>query len=198
MRRMVFENSREGFEKLFAQVEAIKVQGVLGREVFGSEPTANYHKPLADYLVRRLGQVVLVSVVAVKANQKSLDARCDKHDVKDAAIVAVLVSLSKCMFYEYPFPQLLSLLYLLLLKRLLRLEEHPYPVRIRNHLVSKYFPQFYLYYAQSESVSLAVLRCCLNPLYLSVLEFEEFLLIVFLGVVMFVSFSISRRFARYP
>ena len=106
LRRMVFENSREGFEKLLAQVEAMKVQGGLGKEVFGLEPTANYHKPLADYLVRRMGQVVLVSGVAVKANRKSLDGRWDKHDVGDAANVADLVSQGKCLFYEYPGPRL--------------------------------------------------------------------------------------------
>ena len=181
LRRMVFENSREGFEKLFAQVEAIKVQGVLGREVFGLEPTANYHKPLADYLVRRLGQVVLVSGVAVKANRKSLDGRWDKHDVKDAANVADLVSQGKCMFYEYPDPRLRGLRDLLVLKRRLRREEHGYRVRIRNHLVAKYFPELDRYYGQSERVSLAVVRWCLNPEYLSGLEFEEFLRMVVPG-----------------
>ena len=66
------------------------------------EPTANYHKPLGEYLVRRLGQVVLVSGVTVKANRKSLDGRWDKHDVKDSANVADLVSQGKCLYYEYP------------------------------------------------------------------------------------------------
>jgi transposase len=174
-KRMVFENSREGFEKVFAQVEAIKVQGGLGKEVFGLEPTANYHKPLADYLVRRICQVVLVSGVAVKANRKSLDGRWDKHDVGDAANVADLVSQGKCLFYEYPDPFLRELRDLLVLKRRLKREEHGYRVRIRNHLVAKYFPEMDRYYGQSERVSLAVVRWGLNPEFVSGLEFEEFL-----------------------
>ena len=145
------------------------------------EPTANYHKPLADYLVRRLGQVVLVSGVAVKANRKSLDGRWDKHDVKDAANVADLVSQGKCLFYEYPDPRLRELRELLALKRRLKREEHGYRVRIRNHLVAKYFPEMDRYYEQSERVSLAVVRWCLNPEFVSGLEFEEFLRMVVPG-----------------
>jgi transposase len=178
LRRMVFENSREGFEKLLAQVEARKVQGGLGKEVFGLEPTANYHKPLADYLVGRMGQVVLVSGVAVKANRKSLDGRWDKHDVGDAANVADLVSQGKCLFYEDPGPRLGELRELLGLKRRLRREEHGYRVRIRNHLVAKYFPEMDRYYGQSKGVSLAVVRWGLNPGFVSGLEFEEFLRMV--------------------
>src|SRR4030042_64681 len=158
LRGMVFENSREGFEKVFVQVEAIKVQGGLDKEVFGVEPTANYHKPLADYLVRRLCQVVLVSGVAVKANRKSLDGRWDKHDVKDAANVADLVSQGKCLFYEDPDPRLRELRELLGLKRRLKREEHGYRVRIRNHLGAKYFPELDRYFGQAERVSLAVVR----------------------------------------
>jgi transposase len=175
LRRMVFENSREGFEKLLVQVEAMKVRGGLGKEVFGLEPTANYHKPLADYLVRRICQVVLVSGVAVKANRKSLDGRWDKHDVGDAANVADLVSQGKCIFYEYPDPRLRELRDLLGLKRRLKREEHGYRVRIRNHLVAKYFPEMDRYFVSLGRVSLAVVRWGLNPGYVSGLGFEEFL-----------------------
>ena len=41
-RRLVFDNSMEGFEKLLLQVEAVRVQHALKEVVFGMEPTANY------------------------------------------------------------------------------------------------------------------------------------------------------------
>lgn len=66
LKRLVFENNREGFEKLLIQVEAIKVQAGLKKVVFGVEPTAEYHKPLGDYLIKGGQQVVLVSNNAVK------------------------------------------------------------------------------------------------------------------------------------
>jgi hypothetical protein len=50
-RRLVFDNSIEGFNKLRNQVEALKVQHDLKRIVFGMEPTANYHKPLGEHLI---------------------------------------------------------------------------------------------------------------------------------------------------
>ena len=102
LRRLVFDNSREGFERLLLQVEAIKVEHGLERVVLGWEPTGNYHKPLGEYLIRQGHEVVLVGGAAVKKNRELLDNRWDKHDTKDAANVADLMSQGKCLFYEYP------------------------------------------------------------------------------------------------
>ena len=46
--------------------------------------------------------VVLVSGIAVKRNRELLDGRWDKHDTKDAANIADLISQGKCLNYEYP------------------------------------------------------------------------------------------------
>ena len=102
LRRLVFDNSLEGFRKLLEQVRAIQVAQGLPKVVFGVEPTANYHKPLGEYLIKCGRMVVLVSGVAVKNNRKSLDGRWDKNDSKDAANVADLIFQGKCLFYEYP------------------------------------------------------------------------------------------------
>jgi transposase len=142
------------------------------------EPTANYHKPLGDFLIRRLGHVVLVSGVAAKENRKTLDGRWDKNDVRDPANIADLISQGKFLFYEYAEPFLRELRDLLALKRRLKRLEHGYRVRIRNHLVAKYFPELDRYYEQSETYGLAVVRWCLNPRRLSRLEFEEFVRMV--------------------
>jgi transposase len=47
LKRLVFENDRDGFEKLHIYVDAEKAKNALETEVFGLEPTGNYHKPLA-------------------------------------------------------------------------------------------------------------------------------------------------------
>jgi transposase len=101
LKRLVFENNRDGFEKLLFQTEAFKVQDGLKKVVFGLEPTANYHKPLGEYLIKGNHQVVLVSGVAVKRNRGLLDGRWDKHDTKDSANVADLISQGKCLYYDY-------------------------------------------------------------------------------------------------
>jgi transposase len=178
LKRLVFENSYEGFERLLNQAEGLRLENGLRGVVFGMEPTGNYHKPLGEFLIRRLALVVLVSNVAAKENRKSLDGRWDKHDEKDAANVADLVSQGKFLFYEYPEPRIKELRVLLALKRRLKRQEHGYRVRIRNHLVAKYFPELDRYFDQSEKYSLAIVRWCLDPRSLSGYEFEEFVRMV--------------------
>jgi transposase len=119
-KRLVFENSYEGFKKLLDQTEAVRVRNGLSEVVYGLEPTANYHKPLGDFWVRLMRQVVLVSGVAAKENRKTLDGRWDKHDTKDAANVADLICQGKCLFYEYPEVGVRELRELLVLKRRLK------------------------------------------------------------------------------
>ena len=178
MRGLVFDNSREGFEKLLVHTEAIKVQHGLAKVVLGLEPTANYHKPLGEYLIKGGHQVVLVSGNAVKRNRELLDGRWDKHDVKDSANVADLVSQGKCLFYEYPSVALRDLRSLLSLKRRLKRQEHSYRVRIRNHLLAQYFPELDRWYSSSPSEGLAMVRWCLEPSVIAGLEFDQFVRLV--------------------
>lgn len=101
-RGMFFDNTLEGFRKLHMQVEALKTQYGLPKVVFGMEPTANYHKPLAEHLIKCGHRVVLVSPSSTVKNRELLDGRWDKHDTKDAANVADLIAQGKCLFYDYP------------------------------------------------------------------------------------------------
>jgi hypothetical protein len=78
LKRIVFSNDHEGFRKLLDHAEALRVQHGLKKVVYGMEPTANYHKPLGEYLVSLGRTVVLVSGVTVARNRESLDGRWDK------------------------------------------------------------------------------------------------------------------------
>ncbi len=69
-KNLVFANTLEGFQRLLAYVERIKVQNSLQSVVFGIEPTASYHKPLAEHLTKCGHMVVLVGGVAVKNNRQ--------------------------------------------------------------------------------------------------------------------------------
>jgi transposase len=177
-RRLVFGNDREGFERLLLQAEAMRVQHGLKKVVFGLEPTANYHKPLGEYLITGGHGVVLVSAKSVKRNRELLDGRWDKHDTKDSANVADLISQGKCLYYEYPELKLRELRSLLSLKRRLKRQEHGLRVRIRNHLIAQYFPEFDRYFGRSESESLAIVRWCLDPSVISALAYDEFVRLV--------------------
>jgi transposase len=174
LKRMIFENNLEGFRKLRVQEDALKVRYGLDKVIYGFEPTANYHKPLGEYLIRCGRNVVLVAGTAVKNNRKTMDGRWDKNDTKDAVIIADLISQGKFLFYEYPLMPLRDLRNLLSLKRRLKKQEHGQKVRIRNHLLAQYFPELDTYYGNWGKEGLAIVRWCLDPSVIAGLEYEDF------------------------
>jgi len=175
LRRLVFSNDDEGFRMLLDQAEALRVRHGLKKVVYGMEPTANYHKPLGEYLIHLGRCVVLVSGVSVKKNRETLDGRWDKHDEKDSANVADLISQGKCLYYEYPPARLRGLRGLLSLKRRLKKQEHGYRVRIRNHLIAQYFPEMDRDYERLGAEGLSVVRWCFPPSQMTPLDVDPFI-----------------------
>ena len=172
-RRLIFDNSMEGFEKLLLHVESVRVQHCVPEVVFGMEPTANYHKPLGEFLINQEKQVVLISPEAAKQNRPLLDGRWNKHDGKDCANIADLMCQGKCLYYEYPSLDLRDLRNLLSLNRKLKKLEQGLRLRIRNHLVAQYFPELDRYCHWGANEGLALVRWCLDPAVMSVLSDEE-------------------------
>jgi transposase len=175
LKRFVFDNTYQGFRKLLDQTEALRVRHELSKVVYGMEPTANYHKPLGEGLIELGRSVVLVSGVTVKRNRESLDGRWDKHDGKDSANVADLISQGKCLYYEYPSAELRGLRGLLSLKRRLKKQEHSYRVRIRNHLIAQYFPEMDRDYERLGAEGLSIVRWCLPASQITQLDVGPFI-----------------------
>ena len=173
-KRFVFQNTRDGFDRLVNKIEAVRARHNLDEIVIGVEPTANYHKPLAQFLINRSFHVVLESGNAVKKNRELLDGRWDKNDTKDAANVADLISQGKCLFYENPSMEIVSVRELLSLQNRLKKEERSLKVRIRNCLLAKYFPELDRVYNRAEQENLAIIRCCLSPEKIASMDFREF------------------------
>ena len=173
-KRLVFNNSKEGFEKLLTQIDAVMVQNNLSLTVLGMEPTGNYHKPLGEYLIESGYQVALVSGVAVKRNRELLDGRWDKHDTKDSANVADLISQGKCQFYEYPDINIRELRNQLSLKKRFKKQEHGLKVRIRNNLLARYFPEMDRYFKSHMPENLAIVKYSLAPDMIARLDYNEF------------------------
>ncbi len=172
LKNVIFDNTIEGFEKLDAYAERVKVQYSLPKVVFGIEPTADYHKPLAEHLLKCGRMVVLVGGAAVKHNRSLLNGRWDKNDDKDSSNIADLIAQGKCMFYEYPLMTLRNVRVLNALKRRLKKREHGLSAYIRNHLLAQYFPELDKYYGPSET--LAVVRECLDPSAIAGMEYDDF------------------------
>jgi len=181
LRRFTFKNDSEGFRNLLERTKLVGQKHGLSEVVLGMEPTANYHKPLGDYLIGCGHRVVLVSGVAVKKNRELLDGRWDKNDTKDSANVADLISQGKCLFYDYTPVLIRELRNLLSLNRRLKKQEHGLRIRIRNNLLALYFPEIDRYYSKWETEILSVVRWCLDPSVIAGLEYDQFADLVYPG-----------------
>ena len=174
LRKLIFENNKEGFMTLLHRAEAIMRQEGLSKVVYGVEPTADYHKPLGEFLINSGQSLVLVSNGAVKQNRELLDGRWDKNDTKDCANAADLISQGKVLFYDLPEPEIRDLRNLASFKKKLKAQEHSIRMRIRNHLVTQFFPELDEYYGKREGENLAIVKWCLNPAQIAAMEFEQF------------------------
>ena len=174
LRKLIFANNRKGFETLLHRAEAIMRQEGLTKVVYGVEPTADYHKPLGEFIINSGHPLVLVANGAVKQNRELLDGRWDKNDTKDCANAADLISQGKFLYYDLPGPEILNLRNLASLKKKLKAQEHSIRMRIRNHLVTQFFPELDEYYGKREGENLAIVKWCLNPEQIAAMEFEQF------------------------
>ena len=180
-KNMVFDNNLKGFENLCGLAGDLKNQNGLVEVVYGLEPTASYHKPLAEYLLRKNEQVVYVSNVAVAKNRGLLDGRWDKNDKKDAANVADLLSQSRCLFYELPQENLRELRSLIGFRIKLKKEEHALKMRLRNNVFAQFFPeldQLYIKAGQPDDLILSIAEHCLDPREIAAMEFDAFLKLI--------------------
>jgi transposase len=173
-RRLIFTNDIIGYKRLIEQVDRLMTQYQIQQSVFGFEPTSNYHKPLAHWLIRQGHMVVMVGGKAVKDNRELLDGRWDKNDTKDSANVADLIGQGKCQFYENPEKDIISLRSLLSVRKQLKKEEHRLRMRIRNGLVVKYFPEMDRHWGQCVDENLAIVRWYLDPRKISATDFDLF------------------------
>ncbi len=173
-RRLLFANDLQGFSKLREQTKKLLAQHQLEKVVFGLEPTGNYHKPLAHWLIEQKYPLVLVAGKAVKDNRQLIDGRWDKNDTKDSANVADLIGQGKCQFYEHPDHHLVALRNLLSLRKRLKKQEHGLRMQIRNGLLAKYFPEMDRHWGSCMQENLAIVRWYLDPKKIATADLDEF------------------------
>ena len=178
LKRLLFDNNAGGFGELLERLGQLKSRHGLSKAVFALEPTGNYHKPLANWLLEQGQLLVLVSNHAIAENRQTMDGRWDKNDTKDSANVADLVSQGKCQFFEEPDADLLELRALLSLRKRLKKQEHSIRMQIRNGLVARHFPELDRHWGSCLTENLAIVRWCLDPRKISAMSFSDFLSLV--------------------
>ncbi len=180
-KNFVFENTLQEFESLRALAGDLQKQYGLQEVVYGVEPTASYHKPLAEYLIRNQQLVVYVSNVAVARNRAMLDGRWDKNDKKDAANVADLVGQGRCLYYDIPQESLQELRNLIGFRSRLKKEEHALRMRLRNNILAQYFPELdNIAFNSGEPTDMVVsiAQHCLDPRQIAAMPFDDFAALV--------------------
>ena len=113
------------------------------------------------------------AAVGIQKNQ-CMDGRWDKNDTKDSANVADLMAQGKCQFFEIFDLPMVQVRNLLSLRRRLKRDEHALRMKIRNGLVTNYFPEFDRHWGSSLTENLAIVRWCLDPRKISSMGFEDF------------------------
>lgn len=180
-KELVFGNSITSFEKLRGFARDTCSQHGLTAIVYGLEPTASYHKPLAEYLISHNEHVVYVSNVAVAKNRQLLDGRWDKNDKKDAANVADLVGQGRCLFYDLPDENLRELRSLIAFRSRQKKEEHALRMRLRNNIFAQYFPELDNNYpgrGQQDDLIFSIAQHCLDPKEIAGMEFDAFVKLI--------------------
>lgn len=175
-KKLIFDNSIQSFNRLRSMAQDLSIQHDLHASVFGLEPTALYHKPLAEYLIKNGEQVVYVSNVAAKNNRSLLDGRWDKNDTKDAANIADLVGQGRCQFYDLAADGLRELRSLLAYRAKLKKQEHALRMRIRNTLLAQYFPELDKQMPQGgqDGLILDIIAQDFAPVRIAAMSFEKF------------------------
>lgn len=96
-RRMTVVNEMSDFVRLAEYIE-----GCGSRAVVGFEPTADYHRPLGHFLLRRGFDTRLVSSLAVARTREALQNSWDKNDPLDAQVILHLLKTSTTGAYHDP------------------------------------------------------------------------------------------------
>ena len=142
LKKHVVEHTRDGLEDFNCKIEQMTAMHNLQDSIIGVEPTANYHKPLCEFLKSKGHMVVYVSSVAAKSNRKTLQGgRWGKNDPKDAYNVVDLMRQGKILFYrEENTPSADIHKYLLLRQRLIKTRS-ALKTRIQNNIWACHFPE---------------------------------------------------------
>lgn len=95
-RRLVIENTARGFAQLASELLPYRPCDV------ALEPTGDYHRPLANFLIRQGHRVHFVSSLATSRTREALFNSWDKNDPKDAQVIMHLLKSGTTQVYADP------------------------------------------------------------------------------------------------
>jgi transposase len=195
LRKYHINHNLEDFQIFACKIEQTMEMNNLKSVVIGVEPTANYHKPLSEYLKSKGYLVVYVSSVAAKSNRKTMDGgRWGKHDPRDAYNVADLMRQGKIMFYRDENTKSVDIHKYLLLRQRLMKTKSSFKARIQNNIWACHFPELgNIFHNADDPDVLTLLEHCPSSGHIKNMGFQPFLSIFSSSV----NAPISEKSKRY-
>ena len=159
-----FNNTIEGFKSIVAKMENIRKTCSLTEIIVGMEPTGNYWKPLANFLIANDVEVVTVGTFQTKMAKSLDDNSPTKSDLKDALTIAKLVKDGRYSEVYMPEDIFAELRILGSLRGQTNDKLYAAKNRIHNVIV-EYFPEFTSVFKNpfKGKASMRILKSCPFP-----------------------------------
>lgn len=136
-----FNNTIDGFKSIVEKFTSLKKSYNFKKIIVGMEPTGNYWKPLANFLIANNVEVVTVGTFQTKMAKSLDDNSPTKSDAKDALTIARLVKDGR--YSEVYMPDDIYAELRILGSLRAQINDKLYAVKNRIHnVIVEYFPEF--------------------------------------------------------
>jgi len=136
-----FNNTIDGFKRIVEKCTSLKKSYNFKKIIVGMEPTGNYWKPLANFLIANNVEVVTVGTFQTKMAKSLDDNSPTKSDAKDALTIARLVKDGR--YSEVYMPDDIYAELRILGSLRAQINDKLYAVKNRIHnVIVEYFPEF--------------------------------------------------------
>ncbi len=135
-KKMKVKNTRNGFNGLLKIVEPF------GKAIVGLEPSGNYHRNLAHFLLQNGMEVKCISSIVAARTREALHNSWDKNDPKDAQVILYLLKQNLTQIYYDSYTEGTLNIQELASKHLqITLKRTELRHSIVNHYFAIYFPE---------------------------------------------------------
>lgn len=184
-----FNNTIDGFKSIVEKCENLKKSCNLKKVIIGMEPTGNYWKPLANFLIANQIEVVTVGTYQTKMAKSLDDNSPTKSDVKDALTIARLIKDGRYSEVYMPDDIYADLRILGSLREQTNNKLYAVKNRIHNVIV-EYFPEFTSVFKNpfNGKASMQILKNCPFPSQINALGVD--------GVILEIKKSVKKTVGR--
>lgn len=172
-KKLKVRNSRKGFTELYELLKPFP------KIVAGLEPSGNYHRNLAHFLIQNKIELKCISSIVAARTREALHNSWDKNDPKDAQVILYLMKQKLTQIYYDAFTEKSLNIQELASKHFqITLKRTELRHSIVNHYFAIYFPEAEKFWCANRGEWFSRLICRFpTPFEVQKLSIEEFLVI---------------------